>query len=60
MPASSQPDSTGHQISDEGAIRRVLVVSWQLVDAREAAGIASEVFTGDVSGNMGPAGGRTS
>jgi hypothetical protein len=63
MPVSSQPDSTVRQIPDEEAIRRVLVRYCQLVDARDAVGIAREVFTEDAIDNMGffgaPAEGRS-
>ena len=63
MPATGQPPSTGREIPDEEAIRRVLVRYCQLVDARDAAGIAREVFTEDAIDNMGlfgaPAEGRS-
>jgi ketosteroid isomerase-like protein len=63
MPATGQPGSSGRQIPDEEAIRRVLVRYCQLVDARDAAGVAREVFTEDAIDNMGlfgaPAEGRS-
>jgi ketosteroid isomerase-like protein len=42
----------GH-VSDEEAVRRVLIRYCHLVDARDAAGIAREIFTEDAVDDMG-------